>query len=271
MQNEQARWPWVTGILLAIGLGVWLFRPAATGDASTASTSASARVPVDSAATGKPAAAAASPVIAHPIEADVAADAAIPALADSDAAAGSALSDLVGDEGAMAILLRDHLVQRLVVLVDNLPERSITLRALPYRPLATPIATSQEAGRQVLDATANGQRYAPFVRAFVHVDAATLATAYRRFYPLFQQAYSELGTKGYFNDRLVAVIDHLLQTPVPNVPVAVEPASNGRLRFVDPALESLSVGQKALLRLGPEQAAAVKQQLRAIREQIARG
>jgi len=41
--------------------------------------------------------------------------------------------------------------------------------------------------------------------------------------------------------------------------------AKGKLRSNDPALESMSVGQKALLRLAPERAMAVKQQLRAIR------
>ena len=37
---------------------------------------------------------------------------------------------------------------------------------------------------------------------------------YKQYYPLFQQAYVDLGyPEGYFNDRLVEVIDHLLATP----------------------------------------------------------
>ncbi|WP_138984721.1 DUF3014 domain-containing protein, partial [Xanthomonas oryzae] len=39
----------------------------------------------------------------------------------------------------------------------------------------------------------------------------------------------------------------------------------------DPSLESLSVGQKALLRLGPTQAAAVKAQLQRIRTALLQG
>ena len=60
----------------------------------------------------------------------------------------------------------------------------------------------------------NSQRYVALVLLAESVDAAAVAAAYRRMYPLFQQAYEELGYPGrYFNDRLVEVIDHLLATP----------------------------------------------------------
>ncbi|HBK46042.1 MAG TPA: DUF3014 domain-containing protein, partial [Xanthomonadaceae bacterium] len=61
------------------------------------------------------------------------------------------------------------------------------------------------------------------------------------------------------------------QAPAPAAPLAVEPDGRGKYRFVDPSLEALSVGQKALVRLGPEQQAQVKAQLRAIRAALANG
>ena len=57
------------------------------------------------------------------------------------------------------------------------------------------------------------------------VDTGRLAALYVRFYPLFQQAYRDLGyPNGYFNDRLVEVIDHLLVTPE----IAGRSSSRGR-------------------------------------------
>ena len=38
--------------------------------------------------------------------------------------------------------------------------------------------------------------------------------------------------------------------------------------FADPRLERLSWGQKALIRMGPDNADAVKKQLRAIRDEL---
>ncbi len=68
----------------------------------------------------------------------------------------------------------------------------------------------------------NGLRYAPFVQFIESIDSARAVALYRWMYPLFQQSFQELGyPNAYFNDRLVQVIDHLLQTPVPPEPVAV--------------------------------------------------
>jgi hypothetical protein len=94
---------------------------------------------------------------------------------------------------------------------------------------------------------------------------------YRHYYPLFQQAYQDLGyPHGYFNDRLVAVIDHLLATPHPTGPLAlVRPKVFWE--FADPELEVRSAGQKLLLRLGSENAAVVTRKLRELRALVASG
>jgi len=98
-----------------------------------------------------------------------------------------------------------------------------------------------------------------------------MVAVYRRFYPLFQQAYVELGyPKGYFNDRLVEVVDHLLAAPEIDGSIAlVQPRV--LYQFADPELEARSAGHKILLRMGPENAAQVKAKLRAIRSELTRG
>jgi len=167
-------------------------------------------------------------------------------------------------------LLRDHLIQRLVTQVDNLDKPSVPPTALAARPLPGSLQVEPaEGGGRI--AASNGARYAPYVQAFTALDPAATATAYKRFYPLIQQAYVDLGRPdGYFNDRLVAVIDHLLETPELAQAPLVQRDERGRYRFVDPTLQSRSIGQKALLRMDPAQARAVKQQLRAIRTAITR-
>src|SRR5207237_933421 len=84
--------------------------------------------------------------------------------------------------------------------------------AAPPPPGATAIATQ---GEMTALSDANFERYAPLVKAVQGTDVKALALVYRRLYPLFQQSYEDLGYPGrYFNDRLVEVIDHLLQAPV---------------------------------------------------------
>ena len=86
---------------------------------------------------------------------------------------------------------------------------------------------------------------------------------------MIQQAYVDLGRPdGYFNDRLVTVIDHLLDTPELAQAPLLQRDERGRYRFADATLQSRSIGQKALLRMDVAQARALKQQLRAIRAAI---
>jgi hypothetical protein len=100
------------------------------------------------------------------------------------------------------------------------------------------------------------------------MDTGKLVALYVRLYPLFQQAYRDLGYPDrYFNDRLVEVIDHLLATP--SVPGPIKLAQPHVLyEFADPALEARSAGQKILIRIGPDNAARVKAKLRELRRQV---
>ena len=111
----------------------------------------------------------------------------------------------------------------------------------------------------------NFERYGPMVDLVTGVDLYAAADVYRRFYPLFQSAYVDLGyPQGYFNDRLVEVIDHLLETPdIDDSVLLVRP--HVLYEFADPELEELSSGQKLLIRMGSENRLRVKQALREFR------
>ena len=68
---------------------------------------------------------------------------------------------------------------------------------------------------------------------------------YRHFYPLFQQAYVDLGyPDGYFNDRLVEVIDHLLATPDVAGPIKLTQPSVF-YQYADPSIEERSAGRSS--------------------------
>ena len=122
--------------------------------------------------------------------------------------------------------------------------------------------TTLKQGDKEIVSPDNAQRYSALVQFIEVVDARQGVQLYATLYPLFQQAYEELGyPKGYFNDRLVAVIDKLLATPVYEQPLQVHlvevkgpiPSERPWLRyeFADEELQSLTAGQKMLLRTGP--------------------
>jgi hypothetical protein len=99
-------------------------------------------------------------------------------------------------------------------------------------------------------------------------DPGIAVAGYRRLYPQLQKAYEDLGyPNGYLNDRVVEVIDHLLETPEPAGPLLLE-QPKVLYRFADADLESRSAGQKLLLRMGVDHARVVKEKLRAIRALI---
>ena len=100
------------------------------------------------------------------------------------------------------------------------------------------------------------------------VKTKQLVAVYVRFYPLFQQAFKDLGyPSGYFNDRLIEVIDDLLAAPDLQGPVKlVRPKV--MYQFADPDLEARSAGQKILIRMGSENAARIKAKLKEIRREL---
>jgi len=190
----------------------------------------------------------------------------LPALADSDAELLQALSRLLGS-GAESLLLRPGIVHRIVATVDNLPGSKVPQQVMPVRPPAGAFGTIDQAGRLSIN-PANAARYARYVNLLSQVDTAELVAVYRRYYPLFQQAYRELGyPKGEFNDRLVEVIDDLLEAPQPEPPVALV-APRAMFDYADPDLQDASAGQKILIRLGPENEARVKVKLRQLRRAL---
>ncbi len=190
----------------------------------------------------------------------------LPPLDRSDPALERALAGLVGRARLEHWLRLKEIVRRVVVTVDNVPKRRLPLRYLPLRPAPGRLEVRRiggpTAGRYVLSAK-NYARYTPYVDLLEAVDPKRLAAVYIRFYPLFQQAYRDLGYPyGYFNDRLVQAIDVLLAAPEPSGPVRlVRPSVY--YKFADPRLEALPAGQKVLIRMGPGNERRVKPWLRA--------
>lgn len=188
----------------------------------------------------------------------------LPALGESDVPMRNALTELFGQDPVQRFLVPEDLVRHIVVTIDNLPEQKVAERLRPLRPTPGTFAVSGSEDVPVLD-PANYQRYQALVQLIRSVDTQTLITTYARYYPLFQEAYADLGhPPQYFNDRLVQVIDHLLATPEVRGPVALA-RPNVLYEYADPKLEALSAGQKVLIRMGSENATVVKDKLRELR------
>lgn len=192
----------------------------------------------------------------------------LPALADSDEAFRALLAQRFGALLVEAHLVPKNVIARLVATIDSLDREPAPLRTRAISPVPKLLAVDA-AGDAIFLSRKNSERYRPLTAALQTVDGKTIAELYLRYYPLFQQAYVELGfPKGYFNDRLITIIDHLLATPEVQGPIAlVRPKV--MYQFADPELESRSSGQKILLRVGADTAAVIKTRLREIRRVIA--
>lgn len=253
----------VVVVLAAVAAGVFIWRKATHEGVSAPASTASAPA---TAATASPSS---EPAVKHPIsqaagEPSEAGSAPLPALEASDDGVAAALLRLAGTDELRGLLLSDQVIPRIVATVDALPRESVGTRILPLRTPKGAFLVEERDGRTVASPR-NTERYVPYMRIVERADPQALVAWYARAYPLFQQAYQELGyPKGYFNDRLLVAIDDMLAAPVLPAPAAlVQPKVF--YQYADPNLQSLSAGQKLMLRVGPDNEAKLKARLRAIR------
>ena len=189
----------------------------------------------------------------------------LPPLDDSDKYFELALVDLFGVD-IRPLLVDEVLIEKSVTSIDNLMRSHVAERMRPLGSISGPfLADTRDGADEYTLSPDNFDRYDFLVDMLVNADADRLVETYRRFYPLLQRAYVNLGyPDGYFNDRVVAVIDHLLETPQFDGPVLlVRP--HVLYEYADPNLEALSSGQKLLIRMGGRNAARVRQMLAELR------
>lgn len=203
----------------------------------------------------------------HPIE-PPATEKPLPPLGESDAALQESIAEVFGRALEQFLVPKD-IVRHIVVTVDNLPRRKTAVQMWPLHPTGgLPLVEGQDDTLTL--STQNSTRYAPLMAIVRNTDTRQVAALYKRYYPLFQQAYTELGyPDGYFNNRLVEVIDHLLQTPEVTGPIKLT-QPGVFYQYADPTLEELSAGQKLLIRMGSENAASLKMKLRELRREVAK-
>lgn len=191
---------------------------------------------------------------------------------------GAALAELFGSFAVKSFLQTADFPRRVVATIDNLGRSHAPSAAWPVQLTPGRFAVVQGAPGTTI-AASNARRYEPFVRWLGDVDTSKAVGLYRRMYPLLEQAYRELGFGNrYLNDRVVEVIDTLLAAPEPKSPPQVRlqdvkgpyPSERPWLRYeyVDPALESLTAGQKIMVRIGPANERTLKQKLSEIRQQL---
>lgn len=290
-QESRSAWKLLLIVLvLAIVAGWWFWwRPAHAPAAPAAEPTAQAPEPAPpeppsnagavTPLTPEPAPEASGPQ--NPVDALGSPDAALPPVSESDQRVKKALGNLLGQSNLADLLEFDHFVRRAVATLDNLGRAYAPDSMWPVRPTPGRFTVTGPIGAQTI-APDNAARYDAFVAFARSIPLGPAVKLYAELYPLFQSAYVDLGyPNGYFNDRLVAVLDLLIATPTPSGPIAVqtvqvknEPPNAqpwAHYEYADPALEALSSGQKILIRMGPENERKMKAVLTDLRRRVATG
>ena len=265
--RRRRRWPALLLLLLAVALAaLWWLR---SGAPSTEPEPAPAEEPL----AAEPPLGAVQPA---PLEAETAEPAAEPApLVEPAPAEGlppRGESDVLARDLARAVsshplfvatLKEAGLIDRFVLIVDNLAEGNVPRRELAFlRPEGKFLVLGHEPEQRI--DPASYPRYDALAEAIASLDAREAAAAYRRVATLCEESYRALGyPEGGFEQRLRAALALLLSTPALDEDPAVVPETK-RYEFADPALESLSDAQKQLLRMGPANAKRVTAKLREI-------
>lgn len=191
----------------------------------------------------------------------------LPQLADSDSFVLNALTELVGNKRLMKWLRADRIIHNIVATIDNLPRKRAPYSVMPVRRVPGQfIADGAEDEWSMSPRNASRYRYHMMIADAI--DPKQAVALYVRLYPLFQEAYERLGyPKKYFNDRLLFVIDHLLEAPDIKEPVELL-RPNVMYEFRDAELEARSGGQKIMMRIGSSNEAKLKAKLRAIKQEL---
>lgn len=193
----------------------------------------------------------------------------LPALDQSDAYFRLALADVFSSQMLAKMLAETDLIVRIVATVDSLPRDRVAERIRPIAGVEGSFNIEAGSDNEFTISTESYKRYDLLVDLVAGADLQALTEIYSRFYPLFQTAYVNLGyPNAYFNDRLVEVIDHLLDTPDIQDPIRlVRP--HVLYEYADTELESLSSGQKLMIRMGSKNATRIKTVLKDLRMLVA--
>jgi hypothetical protein len=151
-------------------------------------------------------------------------------------------------------LAQGDVVERCVVVIDNLAEGVSPRRRLPFLAPRTPFQAASRGGRQVIAAEAYA-RYDLFADVVGSVDVAAAVRAYRELHGVLEAAYRALGYPDGSLDRVTAAaLKRLAAAPVRDGEVVVEAVSPGPgaiYLYSAPELERLGPVEKHLLRMGP--------------------
>lgn len=167
-------------------------------------------------------------------------------------------------------LYTDEVVRKFVAVIDNIAEGKIVSKYISIpQPVKQFKGITKDSDKQYLD-PASYERYNVYADIFDSLNNEDLVKIYWRYFPLFEEAFAELG---YSEDRkfhgtTLNAIDSLLAAPVIHDPIELVPRTSVIYKFADPTLESLPSAHKQLIRMGPRNTLIIFRKLEQLKEAL---
>jgi hypothetical protein len=164
-----------------------------------------------------------------------------------------------------AYLVNDRLLRRFVLSVDAIAGGYSPADEIEFLRPERAFMVREDEGRLVI-ASGTYRRYNVVTEVFESFDSDGAIELYRRFSPRLEAIYGEVGwANDSFEIRLREAIDHLLEVTAPTGQVEVEQRAIV-YAYAEDDLENLTVAQKHLLRMGPQNVGIIQAKLRELRD-----
>ncbi len=192
----------------------------------------------------------------------------LPELATSDEEVRASLQDVL-PAAMQPALGADELIRRVAVMASSFA-RGKVLRDKLALPSAKGAFRIEERGDRIYLAAANATRYDALVDTVASLDVDALARWFRRYEPLMQQAWTELGDgEGDVRSAILQGLDVVIAAPDLQGDIElVQPSVF--YRYADPAIEALPDSQKLMIRIGQGNREVLRRKAERLRDALAR-
>jgi len=182
------------------------------------------------------------------------ADAPLPPPEQSDTQMRRDLGSLSARPEWQKWLAATDLLDRFVVVVDNVAEDVNPRKQLDFIPV-------QRQSSQKLDPS----RYDVIADVIASIDAKGAAQVVRDLHPLLESAYHKLGYPDRKFDQVATkALQRIVSAPVVEKPGALVPKGGENFAWADPKLEALGPVEKLLVRMGPRNTRLIQAKAREI-------
>ncbi|WNZ55921.1 DUF3014 domain-containing protein [Microbulbifer sp. MKSA007] len=189
-------------------------------------------------------------------------------LNESDKAAYDELMSLAPDGALSRWLVPDEVIRKWVAAANAASRGELIHKHRPLKTIRGPIIVTGSSAEGYQLSPENYRRYDQPVRLFALANTDAIITLYQYWYPRLAQAYGELGIRNKsFHQVVIGAIDNVLAAPDVEGPIQlIRPSVY--YKFADPKLEKLPGIQKLMIRMGPDNAARVKEKLKEIKAKL---